>query len=456
MKMRALLFALTLIAGHAWAQTLPPLEKSEKQAVVERAGNLIVENYIFPDRAAQAKAKIADTMAAGDYDGINDASAFAARLTADLQSVTHDKHLRVFARGAAAAPPPAVQAQPMTNAGFERADRLKGNIGYIKLRFFPAPFVFALAADQAMTALAGTDALIIDMRDNGGGSPKAVEYLCSFFFDPKTPVHINDLVYRKPGTEEFTTTSFQTEPVTAPYLDKPIYLLTSNRTFSGGEEFVNDLKVQKRAKIFGEVTGGGANPGGVRPLGSRFTIFIPNGRAENPVTQSNWDGTGVAPDVAVDEKRAFHDAMIDLVGRLKARGPKRELAAVKRALGKSGDVDPLVEAHLLKMRTQALPGSADAVRRNIEALALGTPDYDRMSEDMANATREQLARLQASLGKLGAIQSVTFQAVGPGGLDIYDVQMANGAVQSGIFVSPDGRIMSAWIRPAPPAVPSTP
>ena len=120
--------------------------------------------------------------------------------------------MRVFTafgeRAPSRVPPPA------SNAGFARVDRLKGNIGYIKLLGFPPPGPFNLAADQAMADLFSTHALIIDMRDNGGGNPDSVAYLCSFFFDPKTPVHINNLIYRKPGTNEFTTTEFWTKSVT--------------------------------------------------------------------------------------------------------------------------------------------------------------------------------------------------------------------------------------------------
>jgi len=289
------------------------------------------------------------------------------------------------------------------------------------------------------------------MRDNRGGNPESVAYLCSFFFDPKTPVHINNLIYRKPGTNEFTTTEFWTKSVTTSYLSKPVYLLTSRRTFSGGEEFVNDLKVQKRAKVFGEATGGGANPGGDIPINLRFGIFIPSGRAENPVTKTSWEGTGVTPDVTVDEKQAFQAAVLEVLGK---RGDA-VAAAVRNDLTTQNDVDPFVEAHLLKFRTAALPGSAEAVKRNLEELARGTPNYDLMSPDLANVTKAQLPMLQADISKLGTIKTVTFNHVNNAGLDVYDVTLANGAIRCGIFVTPDGKIVSAWIRPATATMPAT-
>ncbi len=353
--------SIPLTVGPAIAQgTL--LGKVEKGSVVENVGDLLTVNYVFPDLATLAKAKITGELAAGHYDEIADPVSFAQRLTADLQSVTHDKHMRVFM--ASDERPPSDIPPPPSNAGFARVDRLKGNIGYIKLLGFPPPGASDLAAYQAMSNLVSTDALIIDMRDNGGGDPDSVAYFCSFFFDPKTPVHINDLIYRKPGTNEFATTEFWTKAVTPTYSRKPVYLLTSKRTFSGGEEFVNDLKVQKRAKLFGETTGGGANPGGIMPINPRFSIFIPSGRAENPVTKTSWEGTGVTPDVSVDEKQAFQAAVLDVVSK---RGDAAA-AAVKHDLTMQNAVDHFVEVHFLKFPTTALPGGTEAVRSNLEEL----------------------------------------------------------------------------------------
>jgi peptidase S41-like protein len=417
------------------------LGRSEKDAVVQNIGDMLTVNYVFPDRAAVAKAKIASELAAGDYDDVVDPSIFAQRLTADLQSVTHDRHMRVFT-GDGQRPPADLQPPPPYNAGFARVDLLTGNIGYIKLLGFPPPGPFDLVAAQALADLAGTDALIIDMRDNDGGSPASVAYLCSFFFDPKTPVHLNDLIYRKPGTTEFTTKEFWTKAVNTSYLNKPVYLLTSKRTFSGGEEFVNDLKAQKRAKLFGDTTGGGANPGNVLPIGTRFSVFIPSGRAENPVTRTSWEGTGVTPDVTVNEKQALQAAIADV------RGGTYDVAAaaVKMNPTAENDEDAFVEAHLLKFRTTPLSGGAEAVRRALEELARGAPNYDRMAPDLADATREQLPSLQPGIRGLGAVKTVTFNRVDPDGLDVYDVTLANGALQCGIFVAPDGKVVSAWIH----------
>src|SRR5262249_7175677 len=157
-------------------------------------------------------------------------------------------------------------------------------------------------AAAAMNFLANTDALIVDVRRNGGGSPHGVALLCSYFFD-ETPVHLNSLYWRKGDrTEEFWT---RKDVAGKRYTGTPIYVLTSGRTFSAAGEFTDNLQTRKRAAVVGETTGGGAHPGGMRWINEHFIMFVPSGRAINPVTKTNWEGTGVEPDVAVDADRAL-------------------------------------------------------------------------------------------------------------------------------------------------------
>ncbi len=435
--------ALDRAGASALAQ---PLEQKEKQAVVTRAGQLLVAQYIDPRRARDAQAKITEALAAGAYDGIADPAAFAQRLTDDLVAALHDKH--IFVSSELVPTPPDADATGTTPSptigGFARVDRLKGNIGYIRLLSFPMPAIFIPAADEAMRDVAGTDALIIDLRENSGGSVESDSYFCSFFFDPQKPVQLNSVVQRVPRTSnQFTRARFWTRPVATPYLNKLVYILTSARTFSAGEAFAYDLKARGRAVIYGETTGGAANPGSARLLGPRFGIFIPTGRIDNPVTGTSWEGAGVAPDVPVDAKRAFQAAARDILSK------RTDLAGVKGELAVETDVNPFVEAQLLNIRTTPLPGSEAAVRRNIEDLVHGTPNYKLMSKDLAETTKLQLPRLQHDLGNLGPILSVTFKYVGSQGLDVFDVTMAKGSLQSGIFVEPDGKIDTEWIRPMP-------
>jgi hypothetical protein len=295
-----------------------------------------------------------------------------------------------------------------------------------------------------MADLAGTDALIIDMRDNRGGSPDGVAYLCSFFFDPKTPVHINSFVNRKSGTLEFTNQDFHTRPVPTSYLGKPVYLLTSVRTFSGGEEFVYDLQTQKRARLIGAVTGGGANPGGTRPLNPRFGIFIPGGRAVNPVTKTNWEGTGVTPDAVTDEKLAFQAAMKEIV----ASNPAK-YAALKTQVEAESAVDPFVDANLMKFREMQQPGGEAAVRKLFEGMSSGNPDYSIMTEQLAGGIRNNLTMFHTDMSKAGAVTGVKFTGVGPGGLDDYELTTATSVVRFGVYLE-DGKIIAMSFGPPQP------
>src|SRR5262249_14549182 len=166
------------------------------------------------------------------------------------------------------------------NAGFVKVERLPGNVGYLELTGFMSPEEAARPAAAAMNFLAATDALIIDLRKNGGGSPPTVALVCSYFFGEE-PVHLNSLYWRKGDrTEEFWTRKAVEGPR---YLNKEVYVLTSKRTFSGAEEFTYNLKNLKRATVVGETTGGGAHPGGGVRLGGRFGGVIPHGPAASAV-----------------------------------------------------------------------------------------------------------------------------------------------------------------------------
>ena len=442
------------------AQTAPAatatqtLGQADKRAIVEMTGKQLTANYIYPDRAAEAKAKLDAALVAGEYESISAPEALAEKLTSDLQSVTHDKHLRVFPPPAprpAAAPTPPAPAPQRVYAGFSRVDRLKGNIGFIKLQNFPDPAgPFGQTATQAIADLASTDALIIDMRDNRGGNFSSVYYLRSFFFDSGTPVHIDGEVSRKSGTNEFQVMEFYTRPMPVSYLGKPVYLLTSKRTFSAGEKFLYDLQAQKRARLIGEVTGGGANGTASQPLPFQFMIGIPNERSVNPVTNTNWEGTGVKPDLAVDETLAFQAAMREIVA-----GNPAKYAALKAEVDNQSAEDGFVEASLLKFRDQPQPGGEAAVRSLFSGIASGKPDYARMSDDVAQIVKDDFDFFHSDMSRLGEAKSVTFTGVNPRGLDDYEVRTATFTERFAVYLGSDGKIVAVNFYPPAP-LPSQP
>jgi len=158
---------------------------------------------------------------------------------------------------------------------------------------------------HAMNLVANTDALIFDLRNNGGGSPSMVALITSYLYDSE-PFHLNSVYSR--AKNDLSQSWTQAYVPGKHYGNKPIFILTSHRTFSAAEEFTYNLKNLKRATIVGEVSAGGANPGNVHQITKHFSVFIPDGRAINPITQTNWEGTGVTPDVKTSQNEAFKTA----------------------------------------------------------------------------------------------------------------------------------------------------
>jgi hypothetical protein len=299
----------SFIAAVPYAQqTSATLNDTNRRAVVEAAAKMLRERYVFPDVGDRAALALESTLSAGGYDGLDQPGAFAQRLTDDLRAVAKDKHLRITAPGPRTGAQP---AQPPVRAegGVARADILDSNVGYIEVVGFPQPAAFNNPVYRAMAALQKTRALIVDVRRNGGGSPASVSHLVSYFLRSGERVHINTFINRNPGTQTFRSQDFWSETTPFSYAGKPVFVLTSGRTFSGGEEFAYDMQVMDLAEIVGETTGGGANPGGTVPLSVGLTMFVPGGRARNPITGTNWEGVGVVPDVAVVSENALKAAL---------------------------------------------------------------------------------------------------------------------------------------------------
>lgn len=301
------------------------IDSATRNAVIAELREDLKANYVFPEVAEKTAGMLEKNRADGKYDAITSGKAFAEALTADLQAATNDRHLRVRfsadalpVRQPQAAPTEAEKIKHRNNvlsinAGFETVERLRGNIGYIKLNGFSDPEIGKETVEAAMNFIANTEALIIDLRQNGGGSPEMVALISSYLFGDK-PVHLNSLYWRAGDrTEEFWT---KPEVKGRKYGDKPVFVLTAKRTFSAGEEFTYNLKNLKRATIIGETTGGGAHPGGMFRLGDHFSAFISTGRAISPITKTNWEGTGVEPDIKVAKEEAFKTAYVMAIEHL--------------------------------------------------------------------------------------------------------------------------------------------
>jgi len=329
------------IAAALLAQAPPPapditIDAATRNQVIDGACRVLVDGYVYLEVAKKMEQHVRDRQQKKAYDAISSARQFAEALTAHLREVSRDKHIRVIYSPVATQQGPVPEQERLSqmrrnNYGFEKVERLAGNIGYLDLRGFLRADLMSDTAAAAMNFVTNTDALIIDLRKNGGGDPAAVALLSSYLYGPGEIVHLNDLYWRASNETQkwFTLASVPGKR----YPKKDVYILTSHFTFSAAEEFTYNLKNLKRATIVGETTGGGAHPGGTRRVHPNFMVNVPSGRAINPISKTNWEGTGVEPDVKVAEARALKTAhLMALEKRLPATASlveelKKELAA---------------------------------------------------------------------------------------------------------------------------------
>ena len=341
--------ALALGAPAMADPVAPKLSAGERADVLHALEAQLGAHYVFPDVAARINAALPTRD--GAYAGAATANNLADLLTRDLRTLGDDKHFRVFYDPdfhAGEAPDAVPSAQDMAHQrievaehafGIEKVQRLPGNVAYVELRGFGPTELVASAYASALALVQGSDALILDLRRNGGGSPTSVALWMSYFFAQGDERHLNDIWTRSTDqTQQFWTST----GVGARYT-KPVYVLVSPRTFSGGEECAYDFQTQKRATLVGETTGGGANAGDRFALGHGLVVNIPSARAINPVTHTNWEHVGVKPDVTVPAAQAQQAAYVAIL--------HEQVAKV---------TDPDDNAHLRKLLALAEKGESEA------------------------------------------------------------------------------------------------
>jgi hypothetical protein len=317
------------------------------------------EKYVFPDIAKMCSEFLHQQLQNGAYDVISDLESFAEALTADIRLISEDKHIYVFLNK------PLLETEKQPNISLleeteqKEADRpalvskfeykAPSNIGTMGANDLPYELRVGILAENATVGymalnifgvckerndslemkedvalrrqayvdavdkLKGVDTIIIDLRNNGGGDPSSVQLLCSLFIDEGLP--LNRIEWRTkegPKSEDFNTLSNAELPQEKRILDKKIYVLIGPKTFSAAEEFSNNMKVLERATFVGEPSGGAAHPGETFQISDDLTVFIPTGRAVNPIQQGNWEGEGIIPDHMVPEGKAF-DEVVSLI-----------------------------------------------------------------------------------------------------------------------------------------------
>jgi hypothetical protein len=284
----------------------------DRARIVKRTAALLDTFYVDSSVARRAGDTLQARLKRGAYNGYENGAGLALRLDRDLADLVRDHHLKLLYspraipqgqfEGAGAPTPPAAEFEreqrdlQERNCGFRRAEQLDGNVGYIKFDAFANAELCRPTVAAAMNFVGRTRALILDLRENGGGRPDMVVLVASYLFERRT--HLNDRWTRSTGAkEEFWT--LDSVPGRRFGDARPVYVLTSAHTFSAAEEFAYDLQALGRATVVGETTGGGAHPTQMRRIDDHFLIGVPYAKAINPITHTNWEGSGVRPDVAV-------------------------------------------------------------------------------------------------------------------------------------------------------------
>ena len=331
---KLLLPALLLLSISLSAQDGPkPLSAEEKKEVVDSISAILARDYVFADVGQQIHDHLQAQAKKGAYAEFSNPMEFADQLTEDVRAVNNDLHLRVSfspdliadwrstvnPEDSIAFEERQLAADRQNNYGFKEVKILDGNIGYLNLSaFYGVTEEAGEAAAAAMNFLSNTSALIIDLRNNGGGSPSMIQLITSYLYGNQ-PVHLNTFYYRP--IDEYTQTW------TLPYVpgkrrpDVDVYVLTSGSTFSAAEEFSYNLRNLERATLVGEVTGGGAHPGGTQIATDRYTVWVPTGRAINPITKTNWEGTGVEPHIKVPASEALEMAQMTAIEKMMKADP---------------------------------------------------------------------------------------------------------------------------------------
>lgn len=289
----------------AWAFAADTLDARVRTEVVEELAKRLAASYAVAESGEKMADAVRSKLAAGAYDRLDSPEDFARALHADIRAVVDDRHMRVTYDAArpGARPDAAPPVRPdALHGAIGRLQILAGNIGYMEVSAVPPQVNSAI--DAAFAYLRNTDALIIDLRGNGGGWPETVAYYMSYLSEG-APYTVMRIIDRQQGAIETKTTDLGERSYGA---KKPVYVLTSVLTFSGGEEFAYDVQSFKRGVIVGQTSGGGANPGGPQPLGHGFTVFVPMGLAKHPATGTSWEGVGVKPDVPVAPELALLEA----------------------------------------------------------------------------------------------------------------------------------------------------
>jgi len=308
-------------------RTLGKLDQDLVRETVKSLGDIIRREYIDAEVGSHIEMSLRQLLAENRYAAVGSLDALASLLSGDLFDLSRDKHLSVAVVPDLTRLAPVHKTSPSesretagrrSNFGIQRVEILPGNIGYINITWFYRPDESRQVISAAMQVLHNADALVVDLRDNGGGSPDTVSLVASYFFDtPDLPLF--EIIPRSGKGGRI----YRTEAASFPERDgrRPVYILTAAGTFSGGEGLAFLLQERHRAEVIGETTAGAANPGRPYPVNTRFEVTVPNGKVQSAIGHRNWEGVGVTPDVKTTAPEALRVAHLRALRQLIDRVP---------------------------------------------------------------------------------------------------------------------------------------
>ena len=327
------LFSLLASAQYCPGQTQLLTAEVKKQTIDDLSA-LLPERYAYKETGQKLRELLQRNLGAGKYDSYNSPVDFSIAVTNDLRSLNHDRHLALDYNPQAPTtntnqnnqPPPQLSAEEQAkrasvfnrqmNYGFKEVRFLNGNIGYLKFDYFDAYLDYSRpVVDASMVFFKNCDALIIDLRENGGGGSQMVGYIAGFFFKEKTLAGRSYNRLTDTSSEEF----IDPQPKEKQLPEMDLYVLTSKATVSAAEALAYNLKYLKKAVVIGETSAGAANPGRVTRLNNLFTAFIPNRHGMNVVTGTNWEGKGVPVDIVALAEDALPVARIEILKKLREK-----------------------------------------------------------------------------------------------------------------------------------------
>lgn len=322
---RVLFLSLLSWSGVLQVGHSEPMTPSDRKDVLDAVIEHLETDYVEPDIGRSAAQNLRQSNLEGEFNQVVNGELFADLISKKLQSLTGDGHLNLEYSSEPIALDTPAEAEfaaseleryygAHLNYGVEEISRLENNIGYLDLRVFAPIDMGGDTVIAAMNVLAHTDALIIDLRKNGGGIGDMADLVASFLFDTE-PQPLTG-TYDRPKnelTQRFTQAYVPGDRFGA---DKPVYVLISPRTFSAAEALAYNLQALDRATIVGEASGGGAHPFEYLPVHEHFVLWSVTAKSINPLTNGNWQGVGVVPDVLVSAEDALETALSQLANKM--------------------------------------------------------------------------------------------------------------------------------------------